>query len=99
LLGAADVDRTTLAAEILRNLGTRIGRWRSAVGSDPTLLRDYQHHSLTLGTRVMARLPGDHQVTGTALAIDNFGRLCIDTGTETVTVTAGDIVHLRPADN
>jgi BirA family biotin operon repressor/biotin-[acetyl-CoA-carboxylase] ligase len=99
LLGASGVDRTALAAGILQSLGTRIDRWRSALGSDPTMLHDYQQHSLTLGTQVMARLPGDQQVTGTALAVDNFGRLCIDTGTETVTVTAGDILHLRPADS
>jgi BirA family biotin operon repressor/biotin-[acetyl-CoA-carboxylase] ligase len=99
LSGASGIDRTALAAALLNSLGTRIDRWRSAAGSDPTLLREYQRHSLTLGTRVMARLPGDQQITGTALAIDDFGRLCIDTGAETVTVTAGDIVHLRPADS
>jgi BirA family biotin operon repressor/biotin-[acetyl-CoA-carboxylase] ligase len=98
LLGASDLDRTGLTAKILKSLGTRIDSWRGAIGSDPTLRQDYQQHSLTLGTRVLARLPGDHQVTGTALAIDDFGRLCIDAGSETVTVAAGDIVHLRPAD-
>lgn len=95
LLGATEIDRNALAIEVLSNLGNRIESWRRALGSVPALSDEYRQHSVTLGKQVMARLPGDKQITGTARAIDDFGRLCIDTGDETVTVTAGDIVHLR----
>lgn len=95
LLGAVDVDRNALAVAVLNRLGSRIERWRRALGSDPALSDKYRRRSLTLQKEVMARLPGDRQITGTARAIDDFGRLCIDAGDETVTVTAGDIVHLR----
>ena len=42
-------------------------------------------------------LPGDRVVEGTATDIDDLGRLRIDTGDEMLTVSAGDITHLRPA--
>jgi BirA family biotin operon repressor/biotin-[acetyl-CoA-carboxylase] ligase len=42
-------------------------------------------------------MPGDREITGTAIDIDTLGRLSIDTGTEVTTVSAGDITHLRPA--
>jgi BirA family biotin operon repressor/biotin-[acetyl-CoA-carboxylase] ligase len=44
---------------------------------------------------VRAILPGDREVVGIAHAIDETGRLCFDTGGETVAISAGDITHLR----
>ncbi|TGD86846.1 biotin--[acetyl-CoA-carboxylase] ligase [Mycolicibacterium sp. CH28] len=98
MLGATMFDRDALAATILRELTTRIQRWQTAKGPDPTLVADYWQRSLTLGSRVRAILPGDHEIIGTATNIDGQGRLVIDTGAERVTVSAGDITHLRPAD-
>ena len=43
-----------------------------------------------------AVLPGDTELRGTAVGVDEFGRLLIDDGSEIVTVAAGDITHLRP---
>ncbi|BBZ10194.1 biotin--[acetyl-CoA-carboxylase] ligase [Mycobacterium branderi] len=96
MLGSSAIDRNALAHRILRELAARIDAWRTAGGADPALFADYQHHSLTLGTRVRAILPGDHEVVGVAQAIDELGRLCIDTGGQVETVSAGDITHLRP---
>ncbi len=98
MLGATMLDRDVLAAAILRELTTRIERWQSAQGPDPALVEDYRERSTTLGSRVRALLPGDREITGTAVDVDTFGRLHIDTGAEVVTVSAGDITHLRPAD-
>ena len=98
ILGATMLDRDVLAAAILRELTTRIERWQSAQGPDPALVEDYRERSTTLGSRVRALLPGDREITGTAVDVDTFGRLHIDTGAEVVTVSAGDITHLRPAD-
>jgi BirA family biotin operon repressor/biotin-[acetyl-CoA-carboxylase] ligase len=89
-----------LVRRILRELAARIDGWRSAGGADAALLADYQHYSLTLGSRVRATLPGDREVVGTARAVDETGRLCIDTsdtGEQMVAISAGDITHLRPS--
>jgi BirA family biotin operon repressor/biotin-[acetyl-CoA-carboxylase] ligase len=96
LLGARDHDRNDLATAILRHLGQRIARWRSAGGADADLSADYRRHSITLGHEVTATLPGDRRLEGTASGIDDLGRLTIVSGGESVTVAAGDIAHLRP---
>ena len=98
MLGAPTLDRNALVGEILRELTTRVERWRSASGPDSALIDDYRRHSLTAGRRVRAILPGNKEITGCATDIDDQGRLCIDTGTTVVTVSAGDVTHLRPAD-
>ncbi len=96
MLGLSAVDRNTLARKILGELAVRVDAWRSAGGADPALVADYRRHSLTLGSRVRATLPGDREVVGTAHAIDETGRLCVDTGGQTVAISAADITHLRP---
>jgi BirA family biotin operon repressor/biotin-[acetyl-CoA-carboxylase] ligase len=96
MLGVPVTDRNVLLEAVLRNLASRTESWRIAKGADETLATDYRTHSLTLGTQVRASLPGDQTVEGTAEAIDALGRLRVDTGGEVVTVSAGDITHLRP---
>ena len=98
MLGASMLERDVLTATIVRDLASRIQRWQSEHGPDPTLVEDYRTRSLTLGSRVRAVLPGDREIIGTATQIDEIGRLLIDTDTEVVTVSAGDITHLRAAD-
>ena len=97
ILGHPDVDRNQLAANILRELSDRIARWRSAGGPDEILMADYRRRSVTLGSRVRATLPGDRVLVGTAIDVDELGRLVIDDGAGTTTVAAGDITHLRPS--
>jgi BirA family biotin operon repressor/biotin-[acetyl-CoA-carboxylase] ligase len=96
LLGAT-VDRTELTGAVLSHLAARIDRWRVAGGADATLAGDYRFRSVTIGNRVRASLPGDRTVSGVAADVDDVGRLRIDTGVEVVTVSAGDITHLRAA--
>jgi BirA family biotin operon repressor/biotin-[acetyl-CoA-carboxylase] ligase len=69
---------------------------RAAQGADAALMAEYTAHSVTIGARVRAVLPGDREIVGDARSVDDQGRLCIDSGGETVVVSAGDIVHLRP---
>jgi BirA family biotin operon repressor/biotin-[acetyl-CoA-carboxylase] ligase len=97
MLGSAATDRNILARQILRELAIRIDAWRSAGGADPALVADYQRYSLTLGSRVQATLPGDSELAGLATSVDEMGRLCVDTGGETVAISAADITHLRPS--
>jgi BirA family transcriptional regulator, biotin operon repressor / biotin---[acetyl-CoA-carboxylase] ligase len=96
MLGSSITDRNMLARRILRELATRIDAWRTAGGANSALVADYQHYSLTLGSRVRATLPGNREFVGLAEAVDGTGRLCIDTGGEVVTIAAADITHLRP---
>lgn len=98
MLGASVTDRNVLAQAILRRLAERIDAWRTAGGADGALVADYQRYSLTLGSRVQVTLPGDREVVGLAQAIDETGRLCVDTGGQTVAISAGDITHLRSSD-
>ncbi len=98
MLGSPVADRNLLADRVLRELATRIEAWRAAAGTDPVLMADYRRYNRTLGARVRASLPGDRQIEGVADAIDELGRLRIDTGEQTVTVSAGDITQLRPGD-
>jgi BirA family biotin operon repressor/biotin-[acetyl-CoA-carboxylase] ligase len=52
----------------------------------------------TLGRAVRAELPGGSELTGQALALDPHGGLVVrDDEGERHTVSAGDVVHLRPA--
>lgn len=94
-LGAEILDRDVLVGAILHKLVTRIQRWQSTGGADPTLAEDYRLYSLTLGTQVRATLLDGCTITGVAVDIDSVGQLRINTGQNIVTVSAGDITHLR----
>ncbi|WP_158018969.1 biotin--[acetyl-CoA-carboxylase] ligase [Mycobacterium basiliense] len=98
-LGVSAPDRDQLACRLLRELAARIAQWRLA---DPQLITAYRAVSLTIGSRVCAQLPGGRELVGTALDIDEQGRLCVqtraggpDASQESVLVSAGDVVHLR----
>lgn len=97
-LGVAHPDRQRLAGRILNELGDRIESWRRAGGADADLIAAYRARSHTLGMTVRAMLPGDRELVGVARDIDCQGRLVLDTDGGPATVSAGDIVHLRPAD-
>ncbi|MFE1765765.1 biotin--[acetyl-CoA-carboxylase] ligase [Streptomyces angustmyceticus] len=100
LAGATTTDRDPLLRAVLRSLEQWYGAWQSADG-DPTTSRlqeAYAAGCATLGRTVRAELPGDTALTGEAVAIDADGRLVLATpnGVQQP-VAAGDIVHLRPA--
>lgn len=97
MLGSTMLDRSALLGSVLAELAARIDHWRCAGGPDAELIADYRRQSLTLGTRVRAILPGDREIVGIAVDLDDMGRLHIDTGAQTIAVSAGDITHLRPA--
>ena len=97
MLGSTMLDRSALLGSVLASLAARIDDWRRAGGPTSTLVADYRSRSITLGSTVRALLPGDREIVGTAIDLDEFGQLHIDTGAQTVAVSAGDITHLRPA--
>lgn len=98
MLGSTMLDRTALLGSILAELSARIDSWRRTGGTDPRLVADYRARSVTLGTTVRALLPGDREIIGIATDLDELGQLHIDTGAQTIAVSAGDITHLRPAE-
>ena len=51
----------------------------------------------SIGRRVRAIMPGDHEITGNGVGLDETGRILIqpDGARELFAVAAGDIVHLR----
>ena len=94
-LGAAVTDRTAITSILLERLGSWFNRWRMSADPLAGVGPAYYAHSVTIGRRVRATLPGGRAVTGTADSLDGLGRLRIDTGPELVTVSAADIEHLR----
>jgi len=101
LANAVSTDRDPLLRAVLRSLEQWYGDWRAA-GGDPArsgLQAAYAAGCATLGRRVRAELPGDRSLIGEAIALDGDGRLVLDTeGGGQQSISAGDIVHLRPAD-
>jgi BirA family biotin operon repressor/biotin-[acetyl-CoA-carboxylase] ligase len=92
--GAAPVDRQLLLDALLGALSTRRSRLDSAPGrlEVATELRD---RCVTLGRRVRVVL-GAEEVVGVAVDIDEAGHLVVQTDADRRTVSAGDVVHLRP---
>jgi BirA family biotin operon repressor/biotin-[acetyl-CoA-carboxylase] ligase len=68
----------------LEDLGPEAGSIRSRVREACT----------TLGRPVRVETPGG-MLTGTAVDIDEGGRIVIENGTERIAVSAGDVTHLR----
>lgn len=97
LAGAKGTDRDPLLRAVLRSLADWYGEWRTAGGDpDASRLRPvYAAGCVTLGRAVRAELPGGDAVTGTAVTVDDDGRLVIATDGEERAVGAGDVVHLR----
>jgi BirA family biotin operon repressor/biotin-[acetyl-CoA-carboxylase] ligase len=84
------VDRTAILDEYLAQLLKRIAGLREVAA-------DYGRRVCTLGRRVRVTLP-DREVVGAAIGLDDLGRLVVRTDDgETVTVTVGDVEHLRNA--
>ncbi|MET7715187.1 biotin--[acetyl-CoA-carboxylase] ligase [Streptomyces sp. NPDC005407] len=100
LANAISTDRDPLLRAVLRSLEQWYGDWRAA-GGDPGpsgLQAAYAEGCATLGQAVRAELPGGRSVTGEAVALDGDGRLVLATEDgEDQPISAGDIVHLRPA--
>jgi len=92
-LGVTDPDRTKMAAELLRHLSEQVTGWRAG---DQRLMTEYRNRCATIVSKVRAVLPGGRDVVGTAVSVDDEGRLHIETPDGEVAVSAGDVVHLRP---
>jgi BirA family biotin operon repressor/biotin-[acetyl-CoA-carboxylase] ligase len=91
------VDRTQLLIALLDQLATRYRHW-CAHGGDPQssgLRTDYEAICDTVGRDVDVIHPSA-VIAGIATAIDANGALIVQTATGPQTITAGDVVHIRP---
>ncbi|MFD4642582.1 biotin--[acetyl-CoA-carboxylase] ligase [Lentzea sp. NPDC058436] len=99
-LGAAELDRGELAFRLLVELAGLEGVWRKNGGDavESGVLEEYAEHSSTVGRRVRVELAGGVELLGVAQRIEPDGTLTVrgDDG-EDHGVSAGDVVHLRPA--
>lgn len=84
------VDRRSLCDAFLLHLGDRLD------APDPELLADYRAQLATIGARVRVdRSAGP--IEGVAVDVDDLGALLLETDSgDALTISAGDVVHLRP---
>lgn len=99
LQGAEDLSRDGILFRYLAGLKNLYEDFVAARGDAAT--NGLRSHVIgacsSVGRRVRAILPGDKELIGEAIGIDETGRLLIspEAGGEVVAIAAGDIVHLR----
>ena len=93
-LGAETVDRPELLGALLDALSARRALLDSVAGRRE-VVAELRKRCATLGRRVRVELAAD-SVVGVATEIDEAGRLVVRTPDGPRTVSAGDVVHLRP---
>lgn len=95
LSGAATVDRTALLAALLESLTSRYDPWRAERGRG--VRESYVAACSTVGRPVRVELPGEGPLEGQAVGVDAEGRLEVAVGGRVRALSAGDVVHVRPA--
>ncbi|MFC4057979.1 biotin--[acetyl-CoA-carboxylase] ligase [Planomonospora corallina] len=95
---AACADRDPLLRAVLREVETHYREWSQAGGdADACGLRAaYLGCSATVGRRVRVELPGERVLTGRAAGVDRSGHLIVESQGRQHTLSAGDVVHVRP---
>ncbi|MFI6596286.1 biotin--[acetyl-CoA-carboxylase] ligase [Nonomuraea sp. NPDC050536] len=96
---AACVDRDPLLRAVLRELERHYRDWSASGGdADAAGLRAaYQASSATIGQQVRVELPGGKLLIGQATGVDRSGCLQVDAGGRTYTLSAGEVIHVRPS--
>ncbi|MFD0886716.1 biotin--[acetyl-CoA-carboxylase] ligase, partial [Streptosporangium algeriense] len=95
---AACADRDPLIRAVLREIETHYDEWSQADGdADACGLRAaYLGLSATVGREVRVELPGERMLTGLATGVDAAGHLLVESQGSVHTLSAGDVVHVRP---
>jgi BirA family biotin operon repressor/biotin-[acetyl-CoA-carboxylase] ligase len=96
LAGSATTDRDTVLRALLRALSDAYRGWTAAAG-DPRsgVGAAYREACVTVGSQVRVELPTG-VVEGIADGIDDDGHLLLWSDGAVRTLTAGDVVHVRP---
>ena len=93
-----EVDEDRLLADYLRSLSAFV----AALAADDDAVASGLHAAVTarcatLGLVVRVSLPGDVVLEGLATALDSQGRLLVSVDGSERAISAGDVVHVRPA--
>jgi BirA family biotin operon repressor/biotin-[acetyl-CoA-carboxylase] ligase len=95
LAGAEEVDRNRLVAAYLSGLA---GWYAALTGPDPDAPRAaYRRQCATVGRQVTVSRPDRADARGTAVAVDDDGRLVVDGADGRHAWAAGDVTHVRSA--
>jgi BirA family transcriptional regulator, biotin operon repressor / biotin---[acetyl-CoA-carboxylase] ligase len=89
------IDRMVLLEHMLASLANRLPLLDDVIGRR-RLADELRARCVTLGQEVRVILP-DEELSGRAVAIDDAGRLLVNTGVGQRAVTAGDVIHVRPS--
>ena len=93
----APVDRHTVLLAILRAVASAYLTWVESGGAAEAVLPGYRARCSTLGRPVRVLLPSGAELAGTAVDVDDGGRLVVEGPGGTRAVSAGDVTHVRPA--
>ena len=93
------IDRDQLLAAVIQNLKKLYFELSVSGGDaqDSGLREAILSLSATVGQQVSVEFPNGKKTFGLAKQIDSTGRLVVETTSETLTVSAGDVLHLRKA--
>jgi len=99
LENAGSVNRDQLLAAVIENIKQLYVDLSSASGDAQVsgLRKAILEISATVGNQVSVEFPDGRKVLGLAKDIDETGRLVVVTQNETLSVSAGDVLHLRKA--
>lgn len=93
MLEGITVDRTDFLIKVLGHLHRRLSDWKRG---EKVWLDDYRAVCSSLGQDVRVILPGDRELLGVAVGIAEGGQLIVRDGdSETHTLNAGEVTHLR----
>jgi BirA family biotin operon repressor/biotin-[acetyl-CoA-carboxylase] ligase len=97
LIAGGVTDREPLAKELLRALVRRYRVWSDAAGDAASVLPAYRERCETIGAKIELTLPDGGVARGTAVDVDDVGRLVVvDEATgEEHTWLVGDVTHVR----
>jgi BirA family biotin operon repressor/biotin-[acetyl-CoA-carboxylase] ligase len=91
------IARDELLAKVIKNIRSLYTELDLASGSAEAsgLRRELVEVSATIGQKVSVEFPDQTKAFGMAKDIDPTGRLVIESNAETLSVSAGDVLHLR----
>jgi BirA family biotin operon repressor/biotin-[acetyl-CoA-carboxylase] ligase len=95
-LAGTGATRDAVLDALLGRVAAWYGRWR-ADPTGPGLVQVYRELCSTIGRDVRAELPNGSVLAGHAVDVDASGGLVIGSGAGREVVSAGDVVHVRPA--